>query len=205
MSAITIAMLVEAVTGIATISAQVSNLISQMPSRRKVREEDIEPLRAQIDELAKAQDELKNNLGALANTLDAYIRAYFDLVSITTDCELLQMYVKENEGDLTKKSAANRVWSNVFWMFKNIEREARNKYKTGNINQSGLLDPKDLAEIEIYVRDFDTACNQAKVYVDNEWPDKLYGYVEKMAEESQEIGNVLYRQINRILSRSGDF
>ncbi len=204
MSAITIAMLVEAVTGITTIVTHASNLINQMPSRRRVREEDIEPLRAQIDELTRAQDELKNNLSALANTLDAYIRAYFDLMSITTDCELLQMYVKENETDLTKKSAANRVWSNVFWMFKNIEREARNKYKIGNINQSGLVDPQDLTEIAIYVRDFETASNQAKVYIDNEWPDKLHDHVEMMADASQEISNVLHRQINRILSQSGD-
>lgn len=204
MPAITIAMLVEAITGVATISAHVTNLILEIQSRRKVRAEDVEDLKAQ-DKQVKAQiDELKHGLSTLANTLDAYISAYFDLMSITTDCERLRMYVKENEADLVKKSTADRVWSNVFWMFKDIQKEARDKYKMVNINRSGLIDPNDLTSIEIYMRDFDTASNQAAMCVENRWSDKLYAYVETMVGESQETSNVLRYRINRILSKAGD-
>jgi len=197
-------MLVEAVTGIATISSHVTNLILEIQSKRKVRKEDVEDLKAQ-DERVKAQiDELKRSLDALANTLDAYITAYFDLMPINADCERLQMYVKENETDLVKKSTADRVWSNVFWMFKDIQKGAREKYKMANVNRSGLIDPSDLTSIEIYVRDFDTASNQAALCVDNRWPDKLYTYMETLAEESHEISNVLHHRINRILSKAGN-
>jgi archaellum component FlaG (FlaF/FlaG flagellin family) len=203
MSVITIAALVEAITGIATISSHVTDLIDQIQSRRRVRKEDIESLKAQISEPIQAQvDQLQHNLDALANTLDAYIRAYFDVASIAADCERLQMYVKENEADFAKKSTADRAWSNVFWMFNTIQREARNKYNMSNVNQSGLLDPRDVSKIEVYVRNFNTASNQAKVYIDNQWPDKLYDYVEDMAEESQQVCNVLHHQINRVLNRS---
>jgi len=204
MPAITIALLVDAIAGIVKVSGEVIKLIDELPSRRKVREEDVASIKAQVDELAQAQLELKHSLSALASTLDAYIRVYFDLNSITADCEMLQMYVKENRDDLAKKSTSDRVWSSVSWRFEDIQRETRNKYKMANINQSGLLDPKDLSKIEVYVRNFDTASTQAGLCIKNRWLDELYDYVEAMVRESQEIGNVLQHRINIILSQSGD-
>lgn len=205
MSVITIAALVEAVTGITTIGSHVIDLINKIPSRRKVREEDIETLRAQIDELLKKQqDELKSGLSALANTLEAYIRAYFDLEPITDACELLQIYIRDNEENFTKKSAARYVWENVGTRLGAIQKKARDKYEMANVNQSGLLDSEHLTEIKIYVRDFRTASTQATVYRKNESLDELRNCVEEMVEKAQKISNVLQHQISGILNQLRD-
>ena len=204
MPSITIATLVEAITGIATISSHVTNLILEIQSRRKVRTEDIEDLKSQDEQVKTQIDELRRSLDALANTLDAYISVYFDLMPITADCERLQMYVKENEANFVKKNTAGRVWSNVFWMFKDIQKEARDKYKMANVNRSGLLDSNDLTNIRVCVDDFDTACTKADVCVANRYSAELYTYVQTMVEKAQEISNVLRHRINRILSKSGN-
>jgi len=205
MSAITIAALLAAVKGITSISSDVIDLINKIPSRRNVRKEDIETLRAQIDELLKKQqDELKNGLSALANTLGAYIRAYFDLEPIADACELLQVYIEDNEENFTKKSVARYVWENVGTRLGTIQKKARDKYEMANINQSVLLDSEHLTEIKIYVRDFRTAGTQAKVYRKNESLDELRNCVEEMVEKAQKISNVLQHQINGILNQLRD-
>jgi len=205
MSAITIAALLATVKGITSIGSDVIDLINKIPSRRKVREEEIEILRSQIDELLKKQqDELKNGLSALANTLGAYIRAYFDLEPITDACELLQVYVEDNEENFAKKSVARHVWENVGTRLGAIQKKARDKYEMANVNQSGLLDSEHLTEIKIYVRDFRTASTQAKVYRKNESLDELRNCVEEMVEKAQKISNVLQHQINGILNQLKD-
>jgi hypothetical protein len=201
MSAITIAVLVEAAMGIVKISGEVIKLVDQLPSKRRVREEDIASIKTQIDELAKAQDELKNNLGALANALDAHIRTYFSLESLPDACERLQMYIKENWDDFSKKSAAKGLWSNVEWRFEEIQKEARDKYKMGYINKSGFLGVEVLTKIELYVGEFNKAVTQAKVFVDGKKRKRLHECVETMVEKSQEISNVLQHRIHRILER----
>ncbi|MFQ6102294.1 MAG: hypothetical protein ACE5OS_13835 [Anaerolineae bacterium] len=196
MSAMTIAMLVEAVTGIATISREVTGLIGQIQSRRKVPEAELQPIREQVENLQQST----RSIGRLAHTLNEYINTYLVLVPIKSSCDLLRVYVRENLPSLRKKRDDEGAWSVVFYMFSNVSSIADSGYERVLRNPSGLLDRDDLNTMEPRIQNFNETRNRAGECIRSKLSgERLLDHVERMNDESQKILSVLQGRIDGIL------
>lgn len=197
MSAITIAALVEAVTGIATISKEVTGLIGQIQSRRKMTEEELQPIKKQVESLQQST----RSIGRLANTLNKYIEAYLALLPVKSSCDLLRVYVKENESSLRKKRDDEGAWSVVYHMFESVNDLAE-QYEQVSRNPSGLLARDDLNAMKPRIQNFNETRNRASECIRGKLSGKrLLDLVESMNDESQQILGVLQGRIYGILNK----
>lgn len=195
-AALGIGALVEAVAAIATIVTQTGKIVDEIQPRKKIPAEQIDELKLQINQL----EESTKQIGHVAEMLGAYVQSYVNVNPIATKCERLLVYLRENRSRLAEESGDD-AWSVAYFMFRDIDHEAKNMYKLTTETQARLLAAEDLGFVKALVGNFEGAAGQAQGCIEHKWPEDLLRHVELMDRASREIPNVLQRRINQVLDR----
>jgi hypothetical protein len=188
--------LVEAATAIATIVKQTGEIAGKIQPRKKVTEEQVDALKANVESLKES----KEQLGQVGATLQAYVKSYMAVSPIATKCERLLVYLRENQSRLDDPDTAD-AWSVIYFLFRDIDHEANREYQMATFQHSGVLDQQDLGYIRASIEKFVSAANQARPYIEKNWTEGLLGHVEDMDEASRAIPNVLRHRIDWVLER----
>ncbi|MEJ2211892.1 MAG: hypothetical protein P8129_23060 [Anaerolineae bacterium] len=191
-----IATLVDAVTAIAVIVSQTGEIVDKIQPKKKVPAEQVDALKANVQSLKES----KESLAQVAATLSAYVQSYIAVSPISTKCERLLVYLRENEGRLADEDAAD-AWSVIYFLFRDIDQDAGREYQMAAFQHSGVLDQKDQGYIRASIEKFVSAANQARPYIEKKWTQGLLGHVEDMDEASRAIPNALRLQIITVLDR----